>query len=46
MSKICPETKEKVLYLTCLECEDRFSCGKSTDSETENEDENKKKKED
>ena len=25
MSKICPETGEKVIYLTCLECETK-SC--------------------
>lgn len=26
MSKICPETNEKVLYLTCLECESKDKC--------------------
>lgn len=26
MSKICPETGEKVLYPECLECEDRYKC--------------------
>ena len=33
MSKICPETNEKVLYPTCLECEDRLACGKSANIE-------------
>ncbi len=28
MAKICPQTGEKVLYLECLECEDRTKCGK------------------
>ena len=26
MAKICPITKEKVLYLDCLECENRLKC--------------------
>ncbi|MBQ9303106.1 hypothetical protein [Butyrivibrio sp.] len=26
MSRMCPETGEKVVYLTCQECDDRFSC--------------------
>lgn len=29
MSKICPETGEKVLYLECLEC-DTKACEKTT----------------
>lgn len=26
MAKVCPITKEKVLYLECLECEYRNKC--------------------
>lgn len=26
MAKLCPVTKEKVLYLECLECEDKQVC--------------------
>lgn len=26
MSKICPITNTKVLYLECLECDDRLKC--------------------
>ena len=26
MSRICPITNEKVVYLTCCECEERFTC--------------------
>ena len=28
MAKICPITNEKVIYLTCQECEDRYECSK------------------
>lgn len=28
MSKICPETGEKVIYLQCQECEDKAACHK------------------
>ncbi len=28
MAKICPETNEKVLYLDCLDCENKGKCGK------------------
>ncbi len=28
MSKICPQTNEKVIYLTCQECEERADCQK------------------
>lgn len=31
MSKICPITKEKVLYLDCLECEEKI-CKKNNKS--------------
>ena len=27
MAKICPQTGEYVLYVDCLECEDRGRCG-------------------
>ncbi len=27
MSKICPETGEKVVYLTCLECDTKTCMG-------------------
>ena len=35
MSKICPETGEKVIYLTCLDCETKscHSCGKEESDE-------------
>ena len=35
MSKICPETGERVIYLTCLECETKscHSCGKEEPDE-------------
>ena len=26
MSKICPETGEKVIYMVCQECEDKAEC--------------------
>jgi len=26
MARICPVTNEKVIYLTCLDCEDRCEC--------------------
>ena len=26
MSRLCPETGEKVIYMTCQECEDRLLC--------------------
>ncbi len=28
MSKICPQTNKKVLYLDCVECEDKYNCDK------------------
>ena len=28
MSKTCPITKDTVLYLDCLDCDDKASCGK------------------
>ena len=28
MAKICPVTKEKVLYLDCLECDEKGICKK------------------
>ena len=39
MSKICPETGEKVIYLTCLEC-DTKSC-KNTCRKEESDEKNK-----
>lgn len=39
MSKICPETGEKVIYLTCLECETK-SC-KNTCRKEESDEKNK-----
>lgn len=35
MAKMCPETKEKVLYLECLECEERKTCEYEEDEEEE-----------
>ncbi|SEF90550.1 hypothetical protein SAMN05216537_11287 [Lachnospira multipara] len=32
MSKICPETKEIVLYIECLECEEK-TCKKGRNDE-------------
>ena len=34
MAKVCPKTGTKVVYLTCLECEDKGSCKKENKSET------------
>lgn len=31
MAVICPETNEPVLYIECLECEDRPKCKKRKD---------------
>ncbi len=28
MAKTCPQTGEKVLYLECVECDERGICGK------------------
>ena len=33
MAKTCPKTGTKVLYLTCLECEDKGSCKKENITE-------------
>lgn len=36
MSKICPETGEKVIYLTCLDCDTKScknTCGKEDPDE-------------
>lgn len=30
MSKICPFTNEKVVYLDCVECDDKNKCGKAS----------------
>lgn len=35
MAKICPYTGEKVLYLDCLECEDRGKCSEIHDKNLE-----------
>lgn len=43
MSRICPDTHEPVLYLTCLECDDRicertssdFNCQKGNDKDND-----------
>ena len=32
MAKICPYTGEKVLYLDCLECEDKGKCSGKLDA--------------
>lgn len=37
MAKICPITKEKVLYPDCLECEQRRQCKNLKDKEKKNE---------
>ena len=34
MAKICPQTGNPVLYLTCLECEDRKNCNKKKEKNT------------
>ncbi len=34
MSKICPLTKETVLYTTCIECEDEAACRRGDFDET------------
>ncbi len=36
MAKICPQTGEKVLYLDCLECEDRKDCDKGLNRKDKN----------
>ena len=37
MSKICPMTGNTVLYLDCLECEDKMDCGKPRPAEERDE---------
>ena len=45
MSRICPQTGEKVIYLTCQDCDDRIRCqsgdiGKHTETTRETGDKN------
>lgn len=41
MSKICPVTKDVVLYLDCLECDDKVCKNNSNENIKENDNENK-----
>lgn len=38
MAKICPVTNEKVLYIECLDCDDRHIC-KDIEKETQKKEE-------
>ncbi len=42
MSKFCPLTSKKVLYLECLECDDKANCNSITDFLTNEGDESLK----
>lgn len=33
MAKICPETNTPVLYLACLECENKVKCKEKTNDD-------------
>ncbi|WP_154649897.1 hypothetical protein [Butyrivibrio proteoclasticus] len=36
MSRICPETGEKVVYLVCQECENKGKCSRKTRASSDN----------